>query len=88
MIEKLDLNHLRMLSALYEQGTMSAAAEALDVSQQAVSFQLKRVREILGARLEIVRAHPLGSPSCKPSAGSPRGHRMAPGSTGTRAPGP
>lgn len=48
MIEKLELNHLRMLSALYEQGTVSAAAEALDLSQQAVSLQLKRVREILG----------------------------------------
>jgi len=48
MIEKLELNHLRTLSALYEQGTVSAAAEALDVSQQAVSLQLKRVREILG----------------------------------------
>lgn len=53
MIEKLELNHLRMLSALYEQGTVSAAAEALDVSQQAVSLQLKRVREILGDALFV-----------------------------------
>jgi DNA-binding transcriptional LysR family regulator len=48
MIEKLELNHLRMLSALYKLGTVSAAAESLDVSQQAVSLQLKRIREILG----------------------------------------
>ncbi len=53
MIEKLELNHLRMLSALYEQGTVSAAAEALDVSQQAVSLQLKRVRAMLGDALFV-----------------------------------
>lgn len=57
MIEKLELNHLRMLSALYEQGTVSAAAEALDVSQQAVSLQLKRVREILGDSLFVRTGH-------------------------------
>jgi DNA-binding transcriptional LysR family regulator len=53
MIEKLELNHLRMLSALYMMGSMSAAAEHLDVSQQAVSLQLKRVREILGDELFV-----------------------------------
>ena len=57
MIEKLELNHLRMLSALYEQGTVSAAAEALDLSQQAVSLQLKRVREILGDPLFMRTGH-------------------------------
>lgn len=53
MIENLELNHLRMLSALYEQGTVSAAAEALGLSQQAVSLQLKRTREILGDPLFV-----------------------------------
>jgi DNA-binding transcriptional LysR family regulator len=53
MIEKLELNHLRMLSALYKLGTVSAAAESLDVSQQAVSLQLKRIREVLGDALFI-----------------------------------
>ena len=57
MIEKLEFNHLRMLSALYEQGSVSAAAEALDVSQQAVSLQLKRVREILGDLLFVRTSH-------------------------------
>ena len=57
MIEKLELNHLRMLSALYEQGTVSGAAEALDVSQQAVSLQLKRTREILGDPLFVRTGH-------------------------------
>lgn len=53
MIEKLEFTHLRMLSALYELGTMSAAAEALGISQQAVSLQLKRTREILGDPLFV-----------------------------------
>jgi DNA-binding transcriptional LysR family regulator len=53
MIEKLEVVHLRMLSALYEHGTVSSAAEALDVSQQAVSLQLKRTREILGDPLFV-----------------------------------
>lgn len=53
MIDKLEVTHLRMLSALYEHGTVSSAAEALDVSQQAVSLQLKRTREILGDPLFV-----------------------------------
>lgn len=57
MKEKLELSHLRMLSALYEHGTVSAAAEALDVSQQAVSLQLKRTREILGDPLFVRTVH-------------------------------
>lgn len=57
MIEKLELNHLRMLSALYERRTVSAAAEALDVSQQAVSLQLRRIREILGDPLFVRTGH-------------------------------
>ncbi len=57
MIEKLELSHLRMLSALYEKGSVSAAAEMLDVSQQAVSLQLKRVREIFGDLLFVRTGH-------------------------------
>lgn len=57
MIEKLELNHLRVLSALYKHGTVSAASESLDVSQQAVSLQLKRIREILGDTLFVRTGH-------------------------------
>lgn len=57
MIERLELNHLRMLSALYTLGTMSAAAESLAVSQQAVSLQLRRVREILGDPVFVRTGH-------------------------------
>ena len=57
MIEKLELNHLRMLSALYRMGSMSAAAEHLDVSQQGVSLQLKRVRDVLEDPLFVRIGH-------------------------------
>jgi DNA-binding transcriptional LysR family regulator len=53
MIETLEVVHLRMLNALYERGTVTSAAEALDVSQQALSLQLKRTREILGDPLFV-----------------------------------
>ena len=43
MIDKLDIAHLRTLDALHRFATISAAAEHLDVSQQAVCLQLDRV---------------------------------------------
>lgn len=53
MIDKLDITHLRTLDALGRFGTISAAAEHLDVSQQAVSLQLKKLRTILGDPLFV-----------------------------------
>ncbi len=57
MLDKLELTHLRMLGALYAHGTVSSAAEALGVSQQAVSLQLKRTRDILGDSLFVRTGH-------------------------------
>jgi DNA-binding transcriptional LysR family regulator len=57
MIEKLELNHLKTLSALYKTGSISAAAEHLDVSQQAVSLQLKRIRQVVGDALFVRTGH-------------------------------
>ena len=53
MIDKLDITHLRTLDALARFPTISAAAEHLDVSQQAVSLQLKKLRTILGDPLFV-----------------------------------
>lgn len=53
MIDKLELTHLRTLDALGRFTTISAAAEHLDVSQQAVSLQLKKIRVILGDPLFV-----------------------------------
>jgi len=47
VIGKLEFKHLRLLGALYRFGTISAAAEHLNVSQQAVSQQLAKIRAIL-----------------------------------------
>ncbi|WP_374363372.1 LysR family transcriptional regulator [Pseudoduganella danionis] len=48
MFEKLEICHLRLLREIYATGTVSAAAEALNISQQAASLQLKKIRTILG----------------------------------------
>jgi DNA-binding transcriptional LysR family regulator len=57
MIEKLEINHLRTLDALYKFGNLSVAAESLDVSQQAISLQLKKIRDILGDPLFVRTGH-------------------------------
>ncbi|WP_108125876.1 LysR family transcriptional regulator [Saccharospirillum mangrovi] len=53
MIEKLELKQLRTLSVLLQTGSISAAAEALGVTQQAVSAQLNRLRSLLGDDLFV-----------------------------------
>lgn len=57
MIDKLEINHLRTLDALYKFGNLSAAAEYLKVSQQAISLQLKKIRGILGDQLFVRTGH-------------------------------
>lgn len=57
MIDKLELQHLRTLDALYRFGNLSAAAEHLDVSQQAISLKLKKLRELLGDELFVRTGH-------------------------------
>lgn len=57
MIENLEINNLRTLDALYKFGNISAAAESLNVSQQAVSLQLKKIRVILSDELFVRIGH-------------------------------
>ncbi len=57
MIEKLEINHLRTLDALYKFGNISLAAEYLSVSQQAISLQLKKIRVVLGDHLFVRTGH-------------------------------
>lgn len=57
MIDKIEINHLRTLDALYRFRSISAAAEHLSVSQQATSLQLKKIRAILGDRLFVRTGH-------------------------------
>jgi DNA-binding transcriptional LysR family regulator len=57
MIDKLEINHLRILDALYKLGTLSAAAQRLGVSQQAISLQLKKLRDLLHDPLFVRTGH-------------------------------
>jgi len=57
MIDKLEITHLRTLDALVRFGTISAAAEHLHVSQQAISLQLKKIRLALGDPLFVRTGH-------------------------------
>ena len=57
MIDKLEINHLRTLNALYQFSNISVAAEHLSVSQQAISLQLKKLRIILGDQLFVRTGH-------------------------------
>lgn len=47
----IELRHLRLVRAIADHGTMTRAARVLNVSQSALSHQLRQVEEQLGARL-------------------------------------
>ncbi|GGC10233.1 transcriptional regulator [Marinobacterium zhoushanense] len=57
MIENLELHHLRTLNALFDTHSITSAAESLNISQQAVSLKLNKMREILGDPLFIREGH-------------------------------
>lgn len=47
----MDLRHLLIFRTVVEKGSFSAAADALEISQPAVSFQIRSLEERLGQRL-------------------------------------
>ncbi|MCB0882201.1 MAG: LysR family transcriptional regulator [Thermoleophilia bacterium] len=47
----MDLRHLRTLRTIVEKGSFSHAADALEISQPAVSFQIRSLEDALGHRL-------------------------------------
>ncbi|GAM78044.1 lysR-family transcriptional regulator [Vibrio ishigakensis] len=51
-LDHIDLNLLRLMLILLEDGSVSRAATRLNLSQSAVSKQLTRLREQLGEVLE------------------------------------
>lgn len=59
MINKLEIHHFRTLDALYKFKNTTRAAESLNISQQAISLQLKKVREILHDNLFVRSGHGL-----------------------------
>lgn len=57
MIEKLDVKLMRLLLLLVEQESLSRVSEKLDISQQAVSLQLKNLRIMFNDQLFVRFGH-------------------------------
>lgn len=50
----MDLDHIRTFLTVYEKGSISAAAEALQSSQPVLSKAVRRLEESLGSRCSNV----------------------------------
>ena len=55
----LELRHLRTVRAIHEQGGLARAAEVLNITQSALSHQVKALEEQAGVDLFVRRAKPL-----------------------------
>lgn len=56
-IRKLEIKHLRVLTALLQQQSLTKAAAQLGITQQAVSEQLRKLRDMFQDRLFIRSSH-------------------------------
>lgn len=55
----LELRHLRTVRAIHEQGGLARAAETLNITQSALSHQVKALEEQAGVELFVRRAKPM-----------------------------
>lgn len=55
----LEIKHLRTLTALAEQGSLAGAAQSLNLTQSALSHQLKELETRLGLELFLRKSRPL-----------------------------
>lgn len=55
----LELRHLRTVHAIHEQGGLARAAEVLNITQSALSHQVKALEEQSGTQLFVRRAKPM-----------------------------
>lgn len=55
----LELRHLRTVRAIHEQGGLARAAEVLNITQSALSHQIKALEEQAGVELFVRRAKPM-----------------------------
>ena len=55
----LELRHLRSLRAIHEQGGLARAAEVLNLTQSALSHQIKALEEQAGVELFLRKTKPL-----------------------------
>ena len=55
----LELRHLRSLRAIHDQGGLARAAEVLNLTQSALSHQIKALEEQAGVELFLRKTKPL-----------------------------
>ena len=55
----LELRHLRTVQAIHEQGGLARAAEVLNITQSALSHQVKALEQQAGVELFVRRAKPM-----------------------------
>lgn len=55
----LELRHLRTVRAIHDQGGLARAAEVLNITQSALSHQVKALEEQVGVELFVRRARPM-----------------------------
>ena len=55
----LELRHLRTIRAIHEQGGLARAAEVLNITQSALSHQVKALEDQVGVELFVRRARPM-----------------------------
>ncbi len=54
----LEFRHLRSIRAIHQQGGLARAAEVLNVTQSALSHQIKALEEQVGMELFLRRSKP------------------------------
>jgi DNA-binding transcriptional LysR family regulator len=65
MAERIDVRHMRVLLHLVREKNVSRVAERLEISQQAVSNYLKRLREVFPYELFCGRAQAYSQPTTR-----------------------
>ena len=55
----LEFRHLRSIRAIHQQGGLARAAETLNITQSALSHQIKALEEQVGMELFLRRSKPL-----------------------------
>ena len=55
----LELRHLRTVRAIHEQGGLARAASVLNITQSALSHQVKALEDQAGVELFVRRAKPM-----------------------------
>ncbi|MEC8295714.1 MAG: LysR family transcriptional regulator, partial [Pseudomonadota bacterium] len=55
----IELRHLRTIKAIHEEGGLARAADQLNITQSALSHQIKHLEEQTGVELFVRRSKPM-----------------------------